>query len=48
MPGVTLPQARAELQNIEEKLAHDFPDTNKNINPISFSTTTASRARRLR
>jgi len=32
-PGVTLPQARAELQNIEEKLAHDFPDTNKNITP---------------
>jgi predicted permease len=32
-PGVTLPQARAELQNIEEKLAHDFPDTNKNIKP---------------
>jgi predicted permease len=31
--GVTLPQARAELQNIEEKLAHDFPDTNKNIKP---------------
>src|SRR5436189_138503 len=25
--GVTLPQARAELLNIEEKLAHDFPDT---------------------
>jgi putative ABC transport system permease protein len=32
-PGVTLPQARAELQSIEEKLAHDFPDTNKNIKP---------------
>jgi predicted permease len=32
-PGVTLPQARAELQIIEEKLAHDFPDTNKNIKP---------------
>ncbi|MBZ5559188.1 MAG: ABC transporter permease [Acidobacteriia bacterium] len=31
--GVTLAQARAELQNIEEKLAHDFPDTNKNIRP---------------
>jgi hypothetical protein len=31
--GVTLPRARAELQNIEEKLAHDFPDTNKNIKP---------------
>ena len=31
--GVTVPQARAELQNIEEKLAHDFPDTNKNIKP---------------
>jgi predicted permease len=31
--GVTLPQARAELRNIEEKLAHDFPDTNKNIKP---------------
>jgi len=31
--GVTLPQARAELQSIEEKLAHDFPDTNKNIKP---------------
>jgi predicted permease len=32
-PGVTLPQARAELQNIDDKLAHDFPDTNKNIKP---------------
>ena len=31
--GVTLPQARAELQNIEAKLAHDFPDTNQNIKP---------------
>jgi putative ABC transport system permease protein len=32
-PGVTLAQARSELQNIDEKLAHDFPDTNKNIKP---------------
>jgi len=32
-PGVTLPQARAELQSIEARLAHDFPDTNKNIKP---------------
>jgi putative ABC transport system permease protein len=31
--GVTVPQARAELQNIEDKLAHDFPDSNKNIKP---------------
>jgi putative ABC transport system permease protein len=31
--GVTLPRARAELQNIEDKLAHDFPDTNRNIKP---------------
>jgi putative ABC transport system permease protein len=31
--GVTLPQARAELQTIEERLARDFPDTNKNIKP---------------
>jgi putative ABC transport system permease protein len=31
--GVTLPQARSELQNIEAKLAHDFPDSNQNIKP---------------
>src|SRR4029077_13368150 len=31
--GVTLPQARAGLQIIEEKLAHDFPGTNKDIKP---------------
>jgi putative ABC transport system permease protein len=32
-PGVTLAQARSELQNISAKLAHDYPDTNKDVTP---------------
>ena len=31
--GVTLAQARAELQNSAARLAHDFPDTNKDYKP---------------
>jgi putative ABC transport system permease protein len=30
-PNVTLPQARIEAQSIAARLAHDFPDTNKDI-----------------
>jgi putative ABC transport system permease protein len=32
-PGVTLPQARAEFQNIGQRLVHDYPDSNKDIRP---------------
>jgi putative ABC transport system permease protein len=32
-PGVTLQQARAEVQNISSKLAQDYPDTNKDVRP---------------
>jgi len=32
-PGVTLQQARAELQNIGERLSKDFPESNKDIRP---------------
>jgi putative ABC transport system permease protein len=32
-PGVTLAQARAEIENVSTRLAHDFPDTNKEIKP---------------
>jgi putative ABC transport system permease protein len=32
-PGVTLPQARAELQNIAAQLLHDYPDSNKDVRP---------------
>ncbi len=31
--GVTLPQAKAEFQNIGQRLTHDFPGTNKEIRP---------------
>ena len=32
-PGVTLPQARAEIEAIFSRLAHDYPDTNKDVRP---------------
>jgi len=32
-PGATLPQARAEIEAIFSRLAHDFPDTNKDVGP---------------
>jgi putative ABC transport system permease protein len=32
-PGVTIAQARAELEGIGGRLAHDFPDTNKDLKP---------------
>src|SRR5207248_362977 len=32
-PGITLPQARAEIEAIFSRLAHDFPDTNKDVGP---------------
>src|SRR5712692_4006255 len=32
-PGVTLAQARGEIERISDKLAHDFPDTNKDVRP---------------
>jgi len=32
-PGVTLAQARSELQNIGQRLAQDFPDSNKDFRP---------------
>jgi putative ABC transport system permease protein len=32
-PGVTLEQSRAELAGIATRLAHDFPDTDKDIRP---------------
>jgi predicted permease len=32
-PGVTVAQARADLNNVAERLAHDFPATNKDIKP---------------
>jgi putative ABC transport system permease protein len=32
-PGVTLSQARSEIQTIGARLAHDYPDTNKDIKP---------------
>jgi putative ABC transport system permease protein len=32
-PGVTLEQARAELQNIGQRLANDFPESNKDFKP---------------
>jgi putative ABC transport system permease protein len=31
--GVTLAQARAEVESISARLAHDFPDTNKDVKP---------------
>lgn len=38
-PGVTLPQARAELQTIAVQLAHDYPEANKEAQPklMTFS-----------
>jgi putative ABC transport system permease protein len=32
-PGVTLAQARAEIEGISGRLARDFPDTNKDVRP---------------
>jgi putative ABC transport system permease protein len=32
-PGLTIAQARAELDAIVSRLAHDFPDTNKDLRP---------------
>jgi predicted permease len=32
-PGVTLAQARGELERISAQLAHDFPDTNQDVRP---------------
>src|SRR6266571_4216303 len=32
-PGVTLAQARGEIERISAQLAHDFPDTNKDVRP---------------
>jgi predicted permease len=32
-PGVTVAQARADLNNVAERLTHDFPATNKDIKP---------------
>jgi putative ABC transport system permease protein len=32
-PGVTLEQARAEVQTISKKLSEDYPDTNKDVRP---------------
>ena len=32
-PGVTLAQARGEIERISDRLAHDFPDTNKDVRP---------------
>ena len=32
-PGVTLEQARGEVQTISAKLAQDYPDTNKGVRP---------------
>jgi len=32
-PGVTLRQARGEIERISDRLAHDFPDTNKDVRP---------------
>ncbi len=32
-PGVTVAQARAEIEGISSRLAHDFPDTNKDFRP---------------
>jgi putative ABC transport system permease protein len=32
-PGVRLAQARAEIEGISSRLAHDFPDTNKDFRP---------------
>src|SRR5262249_19400059 len=38
-PGVTIQQARSEIQTIGARLARDFPDTNKDIKPsvITFN-----------
>src|SRR6185436_11997288 len=38
-PGVTLEQARGEVQTISAKLAQDYPDTNKDVRPslITFN-----------
>jgi hypothetical protein len=32
--GVTLPQARADLEAVADRLAQEHPDTNKNVRPV--------------
>ena len=45
-PGVTLAQARAELATIAGRLAHDYPDTNKDIKPTRDDLQRALQRRR--
>ena len=36
-PGVTASRARASLAGVAERLAHDYPDTNRNHSVLVFS-----------